>query len=251
MLARVISSLQHPIVKKICKLKTDSKFRKEENLVPLTGDTIISEVSRSQEIALLLYIEDTTFKDQIKAKEKISVTSEILEKCLGYKSKDTCIALVSVPQSLNLYPYPWLALDTVQDPGNLGTLFRSALAFGFKTIFLLSDSCDPFNDKALKSARGSTFLLEIHQIDYANFIQLIKEKKVEVLFADAKGTLMEKFSFKRESVLVLGNEGHGVNQIIQHEGKPLAIKMTKDCESLNVAIAGSIIMSQMSRGIYG
>jgi hypothetical protein len=81
MLARAISSLQHPIVKKICKLKTDSKLRKEENLIPLTGDTIIEEVSRSQEISLLIYIEGSTCKDAILAKEKIAVTPEVLEKC--------------------------------------------------------------------------------------------------------------------------------------------------------------------------
>ncbi len=251
MLARAISSLQHPIIKKVCKLKTDRKLRKEENLIPLTGDTIIKEVSIAHEVTLLLYLEGSTFKDLIKAKEKISVTSEVLEKCLGYKSKDTCIALIALKEELNLYPYPWLALDSVQDPGNVGTLLRSAVAFGFKTIFLLAESCDPFNDKALKSARGATFHLEIHQMDYETFLNLVKEQNIEVLFADSKGVLMEKFSFKRESDLVLGNEGHGVDQTIQQAGKAIAIKMSKDCESLNVAIAGSIIMAQMSRGLYG
>jgi TrmH family RNA methyltransferase len=242
MLTRLISSLQHPIVKKICKLRQDNAFRKTEGLIVLSKDTILEEVNQKETFETLLFLEGSTVYKKLKSKEFIPVTRAVLEKCLGYESKDTCVALLKTPNPLKNYSFPWLVLDGIQDPGNLGTLLRSALAFNFKTIILLEPSADPYNDKSIKSARGATFHLEIHQMNHQKFIQLVKPKNSSIVYADAKGQPLKTIEFPNNLVLVLGNEGHGVSSTIQQLGKAIAVEMNPLSESLNVAIAGSIIM---------
>jgi len=245
MLTRAITSLQHPIVKKIIKLKSQAKYRDELKLFVLATDKIIQEAATYDEIETLLYLENSTFHLQLKAKEKIEVSCDVLDKCLGYHSSDTCLAIFKIrPPKLNLL-FPWLILDQVQDPGNLGTLLRSALAFGFKTIILTKGSCDIYNDKAIKSSRGANFHLEIHECSSDEFLALAKERKASLFFADAKGENIEKISFSPQTAIILGNEGHGVSLEIRSQSKPIAILMEKEVESLNVAIAGSIIMHQV------
>ncbi len=251
MLARVISSLQHPIVKKICKLRTDSHFRKEKNLTILTSDVIIEEVNRSHEIETLLYLQKSNLKDQLKAKEMICVTEDILEKTQGYKSQDTTLAVLKIPPSSNNYTFPWLVLDNVQDPGNLGTLMRSALAFGFKTIILTPGCSDPYHEKVNKGAKGANFHLDIHQMTADDFLVLAKSFKATLYYADASGENIESISFHDKSIIILGNEGHGVSQNLKRWANPAAIKMENLSESLNVAIAGSIMMYHIYKGAYG
>ena len=245
MLTRAITSLQHPIVKKIIKLKAKPKYRDELKLFVLSTDKIIAEAAEAQEIETLLYLENSTFHLKLKAKERFPVTQEVLDKCLGYHSSDTCVALFKIyPPAMN-FPYPWLVLDEVQDPGNMGTLLRSALAFGFKTVILIQGSCDLFNDKAIKSSRGANFHLEVHECSTEEFLSLAQEKKGSLFYADAKGTAIEKTTFGHNTVIILGNEGHGVSLAIRSKASPIAIPMEKEMESLNVAIAGSIIMYQV------
>ena len=248
---RVINSLQHPLVKKICKLKKDPSYRKEANQIVVSKDSIIQEINNHFDIDLLLYLPLSPLNQQIRAKEKVEVSQQVLEKCLGYSSNDTCVALVSIPQTKNLYSFPWLVLDGVQDPGNLGTLIRSALAFNFKTIFLLPPCCDIYNDKAIKAARGATFHLEIHSLEESEFLDLCKQKSVSFFYADAKGQNVDNFEFPKNFVLMMGNEGHGVSDTLRKKGQGISIPMNPITESLNVSIAGAILMHAATKGIYG
>ena len=248
---RIINSLQHPIVKKICKLKKDPSYRKEEGLIVISKDSILQELNNYFDIEILLHLTLSPLKQKIRAKEKIEVSQQVLEKCIGYSSNDTGVALISIPDTKNSYSFPWLVLDGVQDPGNIGTLLRSALAFNFKTIFLLPPCCDIYNDKALKAARGATFHLEIHTIEEDTFIDLCKQKSAPFFYADAKGQNIDNFIFPEHFVLIMGNEGHGVSETIRKKGKGISIPMNPITESLNVSIAGAILMHAATKGIYG
>jgi TrmH family RNA methyltransferase len=243
----MISSLQHTIVKKILKLKIDASFRKSEGLCLLVSDKVIQEVAPHKEIVTLFYKEGSQLHKVIPAKEKIAVSSTILTKFLGYDSDDTLAAVMNISNEHSRISAPFLVLDSIQDPGNLGTLLRSACAFGFKSVALINGCCDLYNDKALKSARGASFLINCFSTDLSHIMSYIKSSSSELYFADMKGTPLKSCSFKSPFGIVLGNEGHGVSSSIKAFAKGVAIEMNPLSESLNVSIAGSILMYEATR----
>lgn len=245
MLARAITSLQHPIVKKIIKLKEDSSFRFSEQLFVLTSDKIIAEANRTHPIQLLLHLPDAVLAKQLNAKEKITVSKEVLLKCVGNVNQDTCLAVFPLLTPSADYRFPWLIFDSIQDPGNIGTLMRSAMAFNFPTLFFLDQCCDVYNDKVINAARGAHFHLSFHAMSSQAILALIAEKKGFLYYADMHGLPLEKMPGTPRACLVLGNEGRGVLQKIKSCGQPLTIPMAQGVESLNVAVAGSIIMHEM------
>ncbi|NBO23624.1 MAG: RNA methyltransferase [Chlamydiae bacterium] len=245
--SRLISSLQHPLVKKICKLKEDNSYRNEHHLIVVTKDSIIQEIEPHHPIEILLYLEGSPFHKILKAKESYAVTKEVLKKCLGYESKDALVAVFKKPVEKKNFSFPWLVLDGIQDPGNVGTLFRSALAFDFKTVILLEGCSDPYHDKTIKAARGSTFFLDIHSFSISSFLSLCETKEAKIYYAAAHSTPLKSIEFDKNTALVLGNEGHGVCQQVQKIGEGIGIKMNPLSESLNVAIAGSILMHEWKK----
>lgn len=249
MLARAITSLQHPIVKKIIKLKEDSSFRLSEKLFVLTSDKIIAEANRTHPIKLLLHLAESPLAKQLSAAEKISVSKEVLLKCIGNVNQDTCVALFSLLTPLDDYRFPWLVFDSIQDPGNIGTLMRSGVAFNFPTLFFLDQCCDIYNDKVISAARGAHFHICCHALSSQELLALVDEKKGFVYYADTRGLPVEKMPGVPRVCLVLGNEGRGVSPKIKGYGQPLTIPMAEGVESLNVAVAGSIIMHEM-RGYF-
>jgi TrmH family RNA methyltransferase len=127
-----------------------------------------------------------------------------------------------------------IAFDGLQDPGNLGTLLRSALAFGFEGAILLNNCCDPFNDKALRAARGATFVLPLQK-------EGIEEmSSYPLLIADLEGKEPRQLPPLQKFILVMGNEAHGPSKDLK--GTKITLPMHNNVESLNVAIAGSILM---------
>eukprot|EP01103_Thecamoeba_quadrilineata_P001258 TRINITY_DN1110_c0_g1_i1.p1 TRINITY_DN1110_c0_g1~~TRINITY_DN1110_c0_g1_i1.p1 ORF type:complete len:295 (-),score=57.26 TRINITY_DN1110_c0_g1_i1:7-891(-) len=145
-----------------------------------------------------------------------------------------------------------LLLENVRDPGNLGTLLRSALALGWRWVYLLPHCCDPFNEKVLRASRGASPHLHFQKGDWSQAQTLIQKKKMSCLISATKGgedfqnvqTDNEKESF----ALVLGNEAHGVSEDTMKLPLPrrriVTIPTSPNMDSLNVAIAGSILMAR-------
>jgi len=166
-------------------------------------------------------------------------TEDIVKKITGLASPDSMVAEIALPEMKNLRgAAPILILDKISDPGNLGTLLRSALAFGYKGAFILEGSADPFNDKALRAAKGATFHLPLALGSWEECRQMID---LPFYFGDTSGS---KALPTGPHALVLSNETHGPSPEIRKAGIPLHIA-TQNVESLNVAVAGSILMHQM------
>ena len=137
-----------------------------------------------------------------------------------------------------------LALDDVQDPDNVGALIRSAVAFGFNHIILSLGSADMYNEKVIRASKGAIFDCYIERKPLNDAIEKLKEQGYQVMAADAhqEGSLSETHKI----VLVLGNEGHGISkQMMPLVDQFITIK-TKTVESLNVSVAGAIIMRDWS-----
>lgn len=137
----------------------------------------------------------------------------------------------------------WLYLDEISDPGNLGTLLRSAAYFNFTNIALSKNCVDPYNPKVVRSAMGAHFKIELYlKVELNNF-----QNNYCVFGADQNGDNYKNIQYPKNLILVLGNEAHGLSKkTVASLDNIISIKKTGFGESLNVGSAGSIIMSHLS-----
>lgn len=238
---RVITSLQHPLVKHLVKLRIDRHYRYEQQMVVLDGLKPIQEVSSY--ITKLLYTPTyASFAHSISG-EKWQVTESIAHKISGMTSPEGIIAEIRMPAFVSLdKANRVLALDGISDPGNLGTLLRTALALGWEAVYFLPGSCDPFNEKALRAARGAHFKLKLGQGTSQQLQQWVQMEQVQALVADIQGKSPEVIPTAQRRLLVLGNEAHGASADVQQFCEPVTIPMPGEMESLNVAVAGGILL---------
>jgi len=229
-----ITSVQNPLIKHIVKLQNDRVYRNEKQQVVIEGRKMVAEAKNLQQVF-------TTDEKDSFGKNTTLVSPEVMKKMSFVKSPEGIVAIVTMPSYTTLESVSKiLVLDGIQDPGNLGTLLRSALAFGWEGVYLLDNCCDPYNDKALRGAKGATFRLKLYRGD-AQHLKALTEFH-QVLIADLEGQTPESLSQVDKRVLVLGSESQGVSEKIRGMGERVTLPISKDMESLNVAVAGGILM---------
>ncbi len=149
---------------------------------------------------------------------------------------------------------PMLVVDGVQDPGNVGTLIRTAHALGASASLLLRGTADPMNPKALRAAMGATFRHPVVQLDDAPFITWARTHDVTLWAAAADGVPLPRAidgkNTRKESIAVIvGNEGAGIRpQLNAVAAQRVAIPLARGAESLNVAVAAGILLYEVLRG---
>lgn len=139
-----------------------------------------------------------------------------------------------------------LALDDVRDPNNLGALIRSAVAFGFETVLLSEQSADLYNEKVIRASQGAIFHVAVKRGNLVVEIARLKDKGYQIVIADAHGNdnYLPKANLQ---VLVLGNEGSGISTPVKLLATNTVTIKTKVVESLNVAVAGAILMYRLQK----
>lgn len=151
------------------------------------------------------------------------------------------VAELDIPAERDLQAGPVLVADAVQDPGNLGAMLRTAAAFGFR-VGVTEGTVDPFNPKVMRSSAGGVFHCRLTKLEPG--FQVAPD--LTLVAADAhEGVDYRIFEWSERCVLILGNEGAGVGQVIQ-EMKPTRVRipMAGRTESLNVAVAAGILMAE-------
>ncbi len=247
MLARDVTSLQHPIVKHLVKIREDRRYRSENKTALISGIKLIDELAERYVFKTLLVEKGYTPSSHIKAEQTFIVPDQLLKKVTGVNSPEPIAAEISLPAPSDLKgKKPLLILDGISDPGNLGNLLRTALALGWEGAFLTPRTADPFNDKALRAAKGATFKLSLKEGSYEELFRLLEDNQLELLIADAKGENFESMQLKKSIALALGNESHGVHAELKQKGRSIAISMRSEMESLNVSSAGAILMYQLN-----
>jgi TrmH family RNA methyltransferase len=176
------------------------------------------------------------------------VSEEIIKKISGSLHPEGIIVEVELPRPQKFKaPKKVLILDKVSDPGNLGTLLRTALAFGWDGVFLIKGGCDPFNDKALRASKGALFHLPYFEGTWENAKELIVSESLKPVAADLTGSQIDQFTIPNKIALALGNEAHGLSDEIKAYCSLVTIPMKKELmESLNVAVAGGILMHRFA-----
>lgn len=240
----MLTSLTHPLVKRLVKLRECSKERKKSQSALVEGKKMVEELSEKRVVLNCLAREASLFPLAVPKKACHLVTQALIDKVAGSNSPEGIVAEVAMPEYRDLSSVRrLLVLDAVSDPGNLGTLIRTAYALGWDGAYLTEGSCDPFNDKALRAAKGATFHLPLEKGEVGEIVKRIKNGAVAYA-ADLHGEVLTVAEKEKEEalILILGNESHGVSKTLVDASKRLLIPMKGEMESLNVAAAGAILL---------
>ena len=235
-----ISSKQNTKIKEIGKLISDNSYRKERKEFVIEGFHLLEMALEDNLVKAIFSLEPIKNID-----EKITnyiVSEDILKKISTQKNPQGVIAICSMRKENEISHNNVLYLDGVSDPGNLGTLLRTALAFSFKDVILSKGSVSLYNEKTISSSQGAIFRLNIISGDEQNLINL-KEKGYKILATEIKGSVeLKNIKKSDKQVLILGNEAHGVNEKILNLADERIRIDINEIESLNVAICGAIMM---------
>ena len=232
---KIITSKNNDKVKYAVSLK-DNKNRKKEN-------RFLGEGKKSLELALEagLVVEVFAYESLLidESIPQYLVNEEVMKKLSSSVSPEGVVFIAKVPEFKKDNFKKILFLDSINDPGNLGTLIRTALAFGYDAVVTSPDSVSVYNEKALAACKGANYLIPVFQDDLSNYkdgyqiiVSTLKDNSIDV--KDVK--LEDKF------VLVLGNEAHGVSRKSEQLASMFVKIPIENINSLNVAVAGGILM---------
>ena len=248
----IITSLENKKIKYINKLK-NKKFRDEEGIFVIETKHLVEEAYKSGFLTEL-YLVDTNIESNILEDDKINkyqITKEIMNKISSLESPSNFLGLVKKLPTLN-YGNRLLILDNIQDPGNLGTIIRSAVAFNLDTLILSNDCVDLYNDKTIRSSEGMLFKLNILRKDLNTFLTELKNNNYTIYGTDViNGSIVGEIKFPKKYAIIIGNEGKGLKSTLKNlVDQNIYIPMSFNAESLNAGIAASIIMYEMSKNDY-
>lgn len=244
MLAKIIKSLQHPIVKHWALLRMDRAYREDSQRLLLVGEKIIRELSKEIPLLSLATLHPA---NDIEAKEKYLVSEQVLKRITGLEHPDGYAAEAALPPPQDLSEKKFvLVLDQISDPGNLGTLLRTAMAFGWEGVVLTTPgTVDLFNDKALRAAKGASFHLPYAWMTVEEIEAWVREKQVAVYTADIEGKPLDELSFKAPLALILSSESQGPRPLFEKISQKVTLPMSSQIESLNVASSGAVLLYAM------
>jgi len=232
------------------------KFRIEHGLFLVEGNKSVTEFANSSYQIEAIYHTTAIDPKLLKLSGKIKF-SEIslndLEKISSLKSPQEVIALVKIPtlpvlNATTLKGKFAIALDGIQDPGNMGTIIRTADWFGIQHIICSADTVDVYNPKVVQATMGSLAHVNIYYIKLTEFLENIN---IPLFGALLDGSNIYKTDFGTEGLIIMGNEGNGLRpEIIKLVQKAVTIPRGGNAESLNVGIATAIFCSEIKRNSY-
>ena len=239
-----ITSLDNQLVKKIASLHK-KKFRDEYELFFIEGMKSIKEaINFNQEIEYILYSPDMVEYDL--DIEGIEVSKEILCKISDTVTPQGIIAVCKIKEEkidVLKGKKKIVYLDKVQDPGNVGTIIRTADAFGIDCVVLSKECADIYSPKVVRSTMGSLFHLPVIR-DVG--VEELKKLNMKIYSSSLDGD--EEFKIEDNSILVIGNEGNGISEETKEiTDEFIKIKMPGNAESLNASIAAGILMYEFTK----
>ncbi len=251
-----ITSLQNPLVKSLKKLHT-AAGRREQGMFLLEGIKLCREALANHiTVRYCLVGEDDqalALAAECGEAECFSVPSAIIEKLSTAKTPQKIIMAADIPETsvTDVSGNMVLALDGISDPANLGSMLRTAEAFGVTDIFCSDQTVDLYSTKALRGAMGSSFRVRVHRGDLAGrLLQLKKQGYAVYATALSENTvLLQELDFSQKCVIVIGNEGNGVSEkILSLADQSVLIPMVGKNESLNAAAATAVVLWQGYKG---
>lgn len=245
----VITSILNEKIKTISKLQK-KKYRDIYGKYLVEGEHLVLEAIKAGVCLEIFLLEG----EEYSFKNITYVTKSVMEKLTEMDSATKMVAVCKKKEFNELVGEKVLLLDGVQDPGNLGTIIRSSVAFGITDIVLSKDTVDLYNKKVLRATQGMYLNVNIIRDDLDKVISILKSKNVSIYGTNVNEgidvTSLESKD-KQKYALIMGNEGQGVSLELQALcDKNLYIKMSDNVESLNVGVACSILLYELGRNNY-
>lgn len=246
-MSELITSRKNPLLQQVKKLLSSRKEREDTGLFVSDGTKLLQEAIRWWPgLHTVILSQDVEMEIPTGVRE-VRVTKDVMASISPMQAPQGALFLCRLPEKKAFTPKPgMLLLDGIQDPGNLGTILRTADALQIP-VALLEGCADPYSHKVVRSSMGAVFRMEVVQTTWADAEQACKEAGIPV----GVTALDEKARDIRETDLpamavVIGSEGQGVRrEILESAQNSIIIPMNPNCESLNAAIAAAIVMWQM------
>lgn len=254
----MITSTGNLQVKRLLQLQKKSKARNEEKVFLVEGLRMFMEVP--EERVEKVYISETLYnkkKQELKL-EKFSVevlSDSVFQHVSDTKTPQGILCVVNQKQYdletvLNIENPHFMVLDNLQDPGNLGTIVRTAEAAGVDAVFVSKESVDIYNPKTIRSTMGSIYRMPVIYIeDLLELLDIFKQKGIKSYAAHLEGkNSYDKEDYQSGTAILIGNEGNGLRKEISNSADIwVRIPMEGKVESLNAAIAASVLMFEVYR----
>jgi TrmH family RNA methyltransferase len=251
----MITSSQNPKLKLVRSLMGRAKERREANAFVVEGVRLVEEaVNAGWKFQFALYSDGLSERgsnllNQLKANkiEVDEVAGDLLQKLSDTESPQGILGVLElnslpIPENLDFVLIP----DQIRDPGNLGTLLRSAVATGVQAVLLPPETTDAFAPKVLRAGMGAHFRLPIHSITWEEIKS--HTKGLQIHLADMDGTSCWEANLHKPLALVIGGEAEGASDEARRLAtQKISIPMTGNVESLNAGVAGSVLMFEVVR----
>ena len=236
------SSINNSKIKELKKLK-NKKYRDLSNKFIIESEHLIKEAYDLGYLEEIYVLENTNYEYNVPINY---VTKEVLKYISDLNTPNIIgVARKIEPKRIGKRV---VLLDNIQDPGNLGTIIRSSVAFNIDTIVLSDDSVDLYNDKVIRASEGMIFKINIIR---ENTIGILSEIKDDYYIYGTKvngGNSLKNIEKHDKFVIIMGNEGNGMNsELDKYCNSFIYIDMNKECESLNVGVATSIILYELDK----
>ena len=241
----VIESLDNKKIKNLRKLK-QKKYRDKMKMYLIEGIHLVKEAYKSKDLLEVILLSDEKIDMDV---NKVYVTKNVLKSLSELDTPYNIIGVCKYKDEDKNYGNKILILDNVQDPGNLGTIIRSCVAFNVNTLILSEDTVDLYNSKVLRGSQGMNFHLNIIRRDIKSEIEKLKENNYKIYGTNVKdGIRIKNVKDLKKYAIIMGNEGLGLKEEIKDlTDENIYIDMNSSCESLNVAVATSIILYELNK----
>jgi len=249
-----IESVKNKRVKQWKKLHT-RKEREKTKTYLVESFHLVEEALKSQADVKELILQEGISSQLVETfpeENVFTVTAEVAQAISGTETTQGIFAVLSIPEieTIDFIAGPYLLLDRVQDPGNVGTMVRTAVAAGFAGVILGEGCADLYNAKTLRSAQGSHFHLNVIRQPLVEVIEFFKSEQVPVYGSalDEKALSYTAVQKTEKFALIMGNEGQGISKdILDQTTDNLYIPIKGRAESLNVAVAAGILMFELQK----
>ena len=238
------------------------KTREEEKLYVIEGDKLVKEFLEAR-VPVKMLVAKPEFLNSLPLVHKqgiaevIPASYEELKKISTLKTPHNALAVAEMPEVkmdlTDLKRSLSVALDTVQDPGNLGTIIRAAAWFGIKNIYCSPDCVDVYNPKVIQASMGAILHVNVFYTDLHSFLETALTDKIKVFGALMDGESIYSYKLDNKGIILLGNESKGISEeLMPYVTDRIMIPKISDArtgiDSLNVSMAASVIFSEFTRG---
>lgn len=254
----MISSTSNPQVKRLLQLQKKSKARNEEKVFVVEGLRMVVEVPKDR--VEKVYVSESFYNKKKHDLKWDEFPMEILSDSVFQHVSDTktpqgilCVVKqkkYDVNELLEIENPHFMVLDNLQDPGNLGTIVRTAEGAGADAVFLSRESVDIYNPKTIRSTMGSIYRVPVVYVDdLLKLLDIFKEKGIKSYAAHLQGkNTYDKENYQSGTAILIGNEGNGLRDEVSEKADIwVQIPMKGQVESLNAAIAASILLFEVAR----